>query len=368
MRRRPEHGHGVVRQSPQNRPAASFDSPMVNSSSSWSTTTTGVPRPTRGRCHRRVGVDARGEHRNGLPAAMEPRYEAGSHQRRLATTRRAGNHQDCGPLQAPQARRHLPVPPEERLGVTHVVGQESLVRAVPGHNSGLGGRDQLAVLTQDRRLQRHQLGPRFDAELFDERVPGPTERSQCICLASAPVLGQRQDRPPALPQRRLGRPDPAVGRDEPMLARRQLGFEHVLFHRKTELGQAGRLVPRRRPPLDVLERIAPPQPQRSAQCRRRSVRLTGRPQRSSPFDQVLEAADIDIVARQREPVTARCRGDRGLAQRFAQPNHTALHDLRPRRGRTLPPQRISQLIRPQDLAWPDGQRPEHDSVPRTHRR
>ena len=133
-------------------------------------------RRERGR-HRPVGVGARSEHRNGPPGGDQPRCDAGSHQRRLAATRRAGNHQDCGPLQAPQARRNLAVPPEERLGVTHVVGQESLVRAVPGHDGGLGGRRQLVVLTQDRRLQRHQLGPRFDAELFDERVPGPTQRS-----------------------------------------------------------------------------------------------------------------------------------------------------------------------------------------------
>ena len=126
----PDHGRSPPTADRTRRLPRSI-APIVNSSSSWSTTTTGVP----GADARAVVIAPSGSTPGVNTATVRPAADSpGTRPARTsddlpqpdgpATTR------TDVPLQAAEARRDLAVPAEERLGVTHVVRQESLVRAV----------------------------------------------------------------------------------------------------------------------------------------------------------------------------------------------------------------------------------------------
>jgi hypothetical protein len=59
-------------------------------------------------------------------------------------------------------------------------------------------------LAQDRLLQSDQIGARLQSQLGDQNTASLAQAAQRVALASRLVLGEGQQRPPPLAQRRLG--------------------------------------------------------------------------------------------------------------------------------------------------------------------
>ena len=114
-----------------------------------------------------------------------------------------------------------------------------------------------------------------------------------------------------------------------------------------------------RPAVEIGERAAVPERQRTGQGRRRSIRLAGRSQRPAAGDQLLEAVDIELVPAEEQAVSALRRLDGGRAQSLAQPGDADLHLLRPRGWWSVAPQGLGQLIGADHSGPPYGERGEH---------
>ena len=176
-------------------------------------------RSRRRECGERVHrVDAGGDHHDTTAVALQRGRHAGSHQRRLAAARWAdhGEHADRG--QPIQTGLDLDVAPEEAVGVIDAVGHEPQVRA---DGAGLGERrrdDQRRILAQDRLLQGDQVRTGLDSQLGAEHGAGLVQAAQRVGLPAGLILGQRQQRPAAFPQRRLGDAGLGLGQHLPVLA------------------------------------------------------------------------------------------------------------------------------------------------------
>lgn len=101
------------------------------------------------------------------------------------------------------SRRNVAAIPARTSETCRIVGHESQVGA------GLAWRrqrhlcDQGRILPQDRLFQRSQVGPRVEPELAPKHRLDLMQSPRRIGLPSGLVLSQRQQRPPALPERSL---------------------------------------------------------------------------------------------------------------------------------------------------------------------
>jgi catechol 2,3-dioxygenase-like lactoylglutathione lyase family enzyme len=207
-----------------------------------------------------------------------------------------------------------------------------------------------------------EVRTRIDAELTGQGVTGAGQRPERIPLTPTPVLPQGQDRPPPLAQRL--RCDEGLGLRHHLsvLTGRQSAVQPVLLRRALKLLQPGGLALARQPPVELLERPAPPQRQRPGVRGRRSVDLTRGPQHAAPVDELLEPVTIDVVAVQRQSVSARDGLDRRCAEHLAQSPDADLHLLGPRRRRSLAPQCVRELVGRHHVAPTNGQDAQGDPV------
>ena len=96
----------------------------------------------------------------------------------------------------------------------------------------------------------------------DERRAGLMQGAQRVTLPADLVLGQRQQRPPPLPQRGLGRPGLSLGEHLPMVPRTQSRLQADLLGVQAKLLKSASLDPTGVPALELAEGRPPPQRQR----------------------------------------------------------------------------------------------------------
>ena len=85
---------------------------------------------------------------------------------------------------------------------------------------GLGDADERPLLTQDRAVERLELGTRLDPELLHERVARVAVRGERVGLPSRPVQREHQLRAESFPQR--------MPRDEQLQFRHEVGVDPEL--------------------------------------------------------------------------------------------------------------------------------------------
>ena len=176
-------------------------------------------------------------------------------------------------------------------------------QTAPGSGSASG--DERRVLTQDRLLQRDQVGAGVDAQLGDQHRPRPVQRAQRVTLAARLILGQGEQRPPALAQRRLGHPGLRLGQHLPVLPGAQCSVEADLLGVQTQLVETAGLDPTRIPVLELAQRRPSPQRQRLTTHVGGSLVLPEREQLRAAAHHPLEAMRIDLVGGHRQAVAGR---------------------------------------------------------------
>ena len=211
---------------------------------------------------RGAGIGTRGEHDHAPPAPGEPRRQSRTHERRLAATRRSGDHQQRRFSQARDAGRHLGVPPEKHGGVIDFVRRQALVRAgVVDDRHSHRRWNEGGIMSKDRRLQVHEVGSGIDPQLLDKKAANTRQRAERIGLTSTPVLRRRQRDPSPLTPGFLGHGHLGRHCDTGMVARRESRVEQPVLDTPTLLIEPTRLDHRRVPRLQVLERLPAPQHQ-----------------------------------------------------------------------------------------------------------
>jgi len=120
---------------------------------------------------------------------------------------------------------------------------------------------------------RRSSAPGVDTQLLDQHRPGPLIGQQGIGLPARAVQGHQQLRPQPLPQRLVPDQPLQLGDQLPMATQPQLGLDPILQRTEPQLGQAVGLGHRKFAIQELLERLAPPQPQRLPQHRPRGLGL-----------------------------------------------------------------------------------------------
>ena len=188
---------------------------------------------------------------------------------------------------------------------------------------------------------------------------------QRIALPAGLVLGEREQRPALLAQRRLGNPRLRLGQHLTVAPGLEGGIDAKFLGMEAQFLQTCRLGAAVLPPLQFGERLAPPQRKRLVDDVEGPIGLAEREQLLGPVHQALEAVGVELLSRQRQPVAQTAGLDGIGAEHLAQPHHATLDHLRPRGRRQLPsPQRIGQHVGAHHLAPTNGQHPEHDPLSR----
>ena len=183
-------------------------------------------------------------------------------------------------------------------------------------------------------MQPLQLGPRFHADLIDERRSGLAVGRERIGLPAPAV--ERQHELPAQPLAKRVLHDKGLELADQLVvpAGGQLAVDGVLDRLQPQLLEPADLDGGERLVRHVLERPPPPQRERLAQ----------RPAR----DQALEPPRVDVIGRHPELVSARSRDDRGAIagylQRFPHTRDVRPQRLGSRRRRLLAPQPLDQTL------------------------
>ena len=254
-------------------------------------------------------------------------------------------------------------PPEEPLGVVDVVGGQTPIRAAPGppplHRRRAG---QVRLLGEDRPLQPDQLRARAPTPTRRPAPAGPGGSCATPPPAARPGTGPTPTPPTAAPATAPAPPARSPRPTPPGTGRRPATRHQLLLGPAHQLRDPRRRRHPRLPAVQLGERLTDHQLQRLAQPQRRPLRLPHPRQALGLDDQPLEAAHVDLVVAQLQPVPAIHRGDRLGAQGVAQPAHTAVHHLAPRRRRRRPVQRLRQPIRRAHPARLHHQRPQHPPV------
>ena len=205
-----------------------------------------------------------------------------------------------------QARVDLALAPEEALGC-----RRRRRAPDPGTGRRAPGSGRAAATTSDGSWRRIACSNATSSE------PGSTpssvtsvraglvQRAQGVTLPAGLVLGQRQQRPPALAQRRLGRAGLRLGEHLAMVARTQGGLQADLLGVEAELLEPAGLDPTGVPTLELAQRRPPPQRQRLAAHVGGPVVLAQRQQLRAAPGHPLEAVRVHLVGRRRQAVARR---------------------------------------------------------------
>ena len=334
---------------------------MVNSSSSWSTTTA-VSRGTR-------PSRATGSAPGVNTTTAWPR-------RRMAGTRPARASDDLprpdGPTMAstpaldkrPMHAATSVLSPEELLRVADVVGEQALVRAERRRLAGPPPRSDPATgraPTPPVRSPRGQDPDRPPAPRGAAAGPGrrPAARRPGAPSGSTPAPAA----PSAAPATALCWPGPPAERRrfvDPTVAQQRLC--QPLLGPPAQLQEPCRLVPARAPTVQVGEGHTLEQLERLPQQGHRSGGLADLDQLGGPLIGPLEPPGIHVIVAEGQPVPVGRGLDGPRPQRLTKPQDRALHHLPPRRRRVIAVERLGQRGRGRRSRPADLQRREHDSI------
>ncbi len=160
--------------------------------------------------------------------------------------------------------------------------------------------DQGRVLLQHRPLEILKLGTGVEAELVSQHPADPAQGAERIALPPALILRQRQQRPPAFPQRLLLDHGVGPGEYSVPMAGAQGRLDVQLLRFQPQLAEAPRLDPAGIPAVQITQRLTTPQRQRVSQHESGPVRLLRRVQeRPSTLDGALETLRVDLLERDR---------------------------------------------------------------------
>ena len=205
-------------------------------------------------------------------------------------------------------------------------------------------------------------GPGSIAELVDQPAAYLGDGAQRLALTAGAVLGEREQLPPALPQR--GRVGQGLGLGEHVAVVAGLDgcLEPPFLGVETELGEPGCFQAAGLPLLELGERATAPQGERLAEGVRRPVGFAELEQLVAALGERLELARVHSVGGEGEPVPGAGRLDRAGSEDLAQPHDAALQVLVPGGGRRVSPDRLGELVGAERLVPGRGQRGEDDSV------
>ena len=234
----------------------------------------------------------------------------------------------------------------------------------------LGRTRELGILAQDGGLEVDQLGARFDPELLDQGGARHGEGAEGVGLPAAAVLGQGEDGPAPLAERFLGDQRSGIGGDAPVVSGREAGVEQVLLDRAAQLLEPGRFAAAGCPAVERFIGTAAPGGQGALERRGRPVLVAGGGKGSAPLDHPLEPIDVDVVAGEREPVSAGSGLDGVGAEHLPQVCDADLDLLVRRRWGVVTPEGVGELVPTDDLAPTHGERCQCQAIPRVrgHRR
>ena len=277
------------------------------------------------------GVPAGGDDVAVLAFAAQCGDEAGAHQGGLPGPGRAEDGEDAFGLEAFGAGADVAVAAEERFGVVDVVGHQAEVGAgVAGPLPDVFGVEG-GVLAKDGLLERLQAGAGVDAELVDEAAADPGDGGQRFSLAAGTVLGEREELPPAFPQRcRLGE-GLGLGENFAVVAGGDGRLEPPFLGVEAELGEAVGFEAAGLPLLELGERTAAPQGEGLGQRVRGTVGFAELEELVAAGGERLELAGVDGIDGHGEPVARAGGRDRVGAEDLAEPYDTALEVLVPGR-------------------------------------
>ncbi len=187
------------------------------------------------------------------------------------------------------------------------------------------GRQQARIGAQDLLLQPGQPGPRFEAGLVDERAAALLVAGQGLSLAPAPVEREHELGPEALPQRMLIDQAPQPGDEltvppagQAGLAAQLDGFQPGLLELAGGHGHQWRA-------RHVSQRRPAPQPQCLGQQRRGGPGPPVRQYLPPAVLQVVEPADVEVVAFHQELVAGRAGDEHAPLAVVQDPAHA--HDV-----------------------------------------
>ena len=149
-----------------------------------------------------------------------------------------------------------------------------------------------------------------------------------------------------------------------MAARRQVGVDPILQRRQPQLLQTGDLALRERLPLQIGQRLPPPQRQRITQPGRP---ITGIVPRTRPLDQRLKPRHVDLIRRRAQQIPRRPRPDPLSPQQLAQRRHMPVQRVLRATRRILTPQRLDQLRARDHLTTTQQQQRQQRTLLRTRR-
>ena len=310
------------------------------------------------------------DHDTSRPRPTQRRDQPGPHQRRLAAPRRPGDDERARASREPvQAAVDLGVAAEERVrrrrrrrargpctGSRSTRSPGRRRRRAPG--PGAGSRPRA------RRAPRSGSMPSCSTSVVRAVAQGP-ER---VGLAAAAVERQRQDRPPALPERLLGDERPGVGRDTAVLAGVQPGVEQVLLDRAPQLLQARRLAAAR-----AASRRAPRsgRPRQRASARRNAIAArSGSPvaaksrPRSTSASNRSTSRSSPVSASRYPPRSSRSASAPSTLRIRPTQICTCFGDVA---GGSSPHSASRELVRRDDVAAADRQHAEREPVARLER-
>ena len=168
-----------------------------------------------------------------------------------------------------------------------------------------------------------EAGAGVDAELVDEAAADPGDGGQRFSLAAGTVLGEREQLPPALPQRcRLGE-GLGLGEDFAVVAGGDGRFEPPFLGVEAELGEAGGFEAAGLPLLELGERASAPQGEGLGQRVRGTVGFAELEELVAAGGERLELAGVDGIDGQGEPVARAGGRDRVGAEDLAEPDDAA---------------------------------------------
>ena len=141
-----------------------------------------------------------------------------------------------------------------------------------------------------------------------------------------------------------------LGDERCVLTESEVGFDPPFQRHEPQLLEPPDLALRERLVREVVERRAPPQPERLIEQSPGFVSVAAPEGGAALAGQPLEAAGVHLLGPDVEEITAAAREHDAVAERLSQAGHVHLHRLRGRVGRPLAPDLVDQAVDGYDLA------------------